>query len=247
MKRLLVAFVVIAIAARIWLPWPVVLHAAVAHVQTTMTSHNISATPQTTSSITLTAANNLLLGTAGFNSSGRTITSVKLDATTDFTQSVFLDNGTDTCSIWYLLNIPSGSHTVDVNWSSAISFATEFLTEFSGGATSSATDGTSSAMGASTSAAPGNYGATGTDFFYQMEASVGSTSASVDSSFTIPTNGTEFTNVGTAVAYRANPGSAPQNATFTIDVARFSACGAAFKVAAAVGGNSGLTLLGVGR
>src|SRR5262245_41069907 len=242
------ALLTLGLALSLLIPFGAVLQAAVAHVQTTVTSHNTSTTTKTTGSITITGGSNLAIGIAGFDSGGtRTITSVQLDGTTNFTQSVFLNNSTDTCSIWRLTNVSGGSHTATVTWSSAIQFAAEFLTEFSGGAIASEADGTSSAMGTSTSAAPGNYGATGTDFFYQMETSVGSTTASVGGSFTIPTNGTEFTNVGAAVAYRANPGSAPQNATFTIDVARFSACGAAFKVAAAVGGNSGLTLLGVGR
>src|SRR5262245_57846188 len=111
MKR---AVVVVLLALSLLVPWPVVLHAAVAHVQTTTTNDSAaSSTTLVSSSITLTAGNLLIAG-IGNLSSAVAISTVRLDGSTNFTQGATQVSNNDRASVWYLPNIPSGSHTVTV-------------------------------------------------------------------------------------------------------------------------------------
>jgi hypothetical protein len=233
-----------------------VLHAAVAHVQTTLTTDGSFGSPITTGSITLTATNLLVAhvmcwdGAAGCSD----VASITLSGgggSFTFAKRQFDGNSQGRVEQWYLANVPAGAKTADMAWSGGGGYVAIYLTEASGIATTSPLDGTCvSASGNSTSPASGNVSGAASSFYMGGVAAVTeSTSFTAGTSKTIPTNGSTLSTMASAVEYYANPGSTPQNMNYTLGAgSQWGAIGCAYKVPVAGGPAVGrLNLLGVGQ
>jgi hypothetical protein len=186
-------------------------------------------------SITLTSGNGLLAGIAcDATTLCDTITSIKLDGTTDFTQRAHVNQGAVSVALWSLANVPSGSHTATVTFASANTYEVLFLTEISGASTGAFFDACAAGgSGTGTAGSAGNIAGASSSFYYGVLVAANSTAITQGSGWTIPTNGNDDPFDG-AVEYKANPGSTPQNPDFTwTSSVQYAVAGCSFSVAGA--------------
>lgn len=207
---------------------------AVAHVQTGKTINNTAAASQTTGALTFTAGGNAIITIMAFNT-GVVVpvpTTAKLDNTTTMTLGVDSTNINTSSNFnmrvlqYVTENVTGASHSVTIAWPATIpSNCTYFLTEYSGGATSSSGDGSGShGSGVSTAAASGNATSTNSNDFW-LAATTSLPPANPGhftrvGSFTIPANGTETNssaNLCGGIEYLENPGATSENGQFTVD------------------------------
>jgi hypothetical protein len=239
------------LAISLLVPFPVVLHAAVAHVQTIEYSDSggDSTTTTTGSVITLTAGRLLVVTVVGWGTGPPVVTNIQLDGTTALTAAGGLGAVGD---VWayqrYLPNVPSGSHGVTVTYDMLASWDSIFLTEISGAATTSPLDGTcATASGNSATPASGNVSGVATSFYIGGFGIGNAGGVTAGSGKTIPTNGISSVATG-AMEYVANPGSTPQNLDFSgVSSSAWVAVGCAYKIAAVGPVVGSLRLLGAGR
>lgn len=240
---------------------------AVAHSQTRNDPFNSGsiANPETTGSLTTSAGSLLLCAVATYAASttAAPVSTVKLDASTNFTKARELEATVGgihiRVSIWYLENAASGTHTCEVTYNlsgAGHDVDSIWFTEATGVATSSSLDGAgASTSGTSNAPASGSYTTVGTSFIYGCAAgdqSANPATINAGSGWTIPTNGkvTDGSQYITgAVEYKANPGGTSHNADFSWgSSANWVSVGVAFLVAGGGGGTTvkNLAALGVG-
>jgi hypothetical protein len=238
------------LALSLLIPWPVVLLAAVAHLQTITGNNSTGTTSDTSASLTASAGDLWIASECYFDTAAPS--SVQLDGSTAFTQARSdLPGGSFRMAIYYLENVSSGSHTVTFNYPSSVAFKRWFVTRVSGAATSASLDGAGAhATGTSTSAASGTFTTIGTSFIYGLAC----TGGGFPLTWTAGSGWTEGTqgpgSFGGIAEYKANPGTTSHDATATLDSSQtWGASGVAFKIftASASGGcRAALSLLGVG-
>jgi hypothetical protein len=213
------------------------LFAVVAHVATYNDQFTGFTTSQTTTTQSFTGGNTVIITVITYSGGGAdTPNSVKLDNTTSFTSAItnqfFASIG---MSIWILPNISGGMHSTTLTWPTGAAYFSIYTTEASGITNSSPVDGAgASNNGNSTTPSCGSYAGTGTDFWWALAQAF--TPITAGGTWTIPTNGTESF-LGTAVEYKANPGSTPQSGDFNSATGQWAVICTAFKVAAAGGGS----------
>jgi hypothetical protein len=224
---------------------------AVAHVQTTETKFNSSLSTVTTSAVSYTGGNLLICTICGFHSGAtvQNVSTVKLNGTTAFSSrgdtGVFTSGSSNIrIQTYYLENVAGGSSTVTVTWAGAVDVATVYVTEVSGAATSSSTDGVgASASGTSTTPASGAFSASSsTDFWIGAVCGpfpANPATMTAGAGWTIPaggkeTNGSSF--LVSSVEYMANPGATSENAQWTTDSGFWVASVYPFKAAGAAAG-----------
>jgi hypothetical protein len=213
------------------------LFAVVAHVATYNDQFSGFTSSQTTTSQSFTGGNAVIITILTYAGGGAdTANSVKLDNTTAFTSAIAVQFfATTGMSIWILPNISGGSHSTTITWPSGATYFSIYTTEASGITNSSPVDGAgASAQGSGTTPSCGSYAGTGTDFWWAFSNAFPPVTAG--GTWTVPTNGSESF-LGSAVEYKANPGSTPQSGDFNAASGTWASICTAFKVAAAGGGS----------
>ena len=211
--------------------------AAVAHVQTSVTKEGSGDNNLTTAAMTVTAGSLLIVSANTWTGAGEfAVSSVQLDGATDFTHDqTAASDAYSRVELWSLANVAGGSHTVTVTWAGGAPYKTVYLTEVSGAATSLPQDGAgATATGSGTSPSTGPFSATGTSFWI-VAVGLGGTTFTAGAGWTIPTNGSETDNLGTAIEYQANPGTSPLTGDFTTATGAWGIIGMAYKVAPGAG------------
>lgn len=232
MRRLLVVLLLVCGATRL----------EAAHIHTENASDGPSASTTTTiASYTASAGNLITCATMTFGSGGAPDVSGIARGGQSFTlgrREDASDTGTQLVEIWYLANASSTTNNIVATWASTPSYRLLICSEFSGVATSSPLDGAGGGTSSSGTTANVTYSATGSSLFYGAVAAGSSGSFSANNSWTIPTNGSDASNMPGAVAYLDSPGSASQEVSFNIDSSSWGVVGVAFVDAGGGGGGA---------
>jgi hypothetical protein len=222
------------------------LEAAVAHVATIKVNDTTPGTTWTTTTVTPSTGELLIVGLVAYRSGGTfTVTATWNGNALTEDKTITSTNGADVfrASIFSLPNVTSATAGVAFTFSAATDFKTAFVMRVSGAATSSITDGTGgSATGSSTTPATGAMTSTNSDDFWvsvmgNIDGSNPST-VTAGAGWTIPTNGSETNGASEVVGgieYIANPGATSKNGQWTITSSQWNVVGMAYKASAGGG------------